>query len=88
MNPGMGTTPLVTFALVLTAMHDQGDGTFTAEHNGQVVSCQPDGSIQFRPAGTAGPWEKFVKLDAKTILFSPEGTVGYAFAFVQGMPNS
>lgn len=29
--------------------------------DGLTISIQPDGSMQTRPAGTAGPWELFVQ---------------------------
>lgn len=99
MKAGMSTQPIAVIDLVLEKVIDQGDGTWTAEANGLhdpadgqykygTVSVQDDGSIQWRAVGTTGAFERFVKLDAKTALFSPRGTKGYVFAFVAGLPNS
>ncbi len=88
MKAGMSSQPLAVIDLVLDALHDQGDGTWTADHAGQTVSCQADGSIGYRPLGTTGPWERFLKLDAKTILFCPEGKKAYVFAFCSQILNT
>ena len=44
--------------------------TYPAGSN-TVLSVQPDGSVQTRPKGTAGPYEIFRKTD-KGLVFTPE----------------
>lgn len=98
MKAALSTSPLAVL-FVVEKVNDLGDGTFTAEANGLrdpndgslkygVVSVQENGLVQWRSLGTTGPFERFTKPDAKTAVFSPRGTTGYVFAFVEGMPNS
>lgn len=39
-----------------------------------VLSVQPDGSVQTRPQGTEGPWERATVLANGNLLFSGSGT--------------
>ncbi len=44
--------------------------------------------IEWRQIGANGSFERFLKLDAKTVLFSPRGTRAYVFAFAAGLLNT
>lgn len=46
-----------------------------------VLSCQPDGTWQTRPNGTAGPWEK-CKRSGNILTFTP--TSGVAYTLIVG----
>lgn len=59
---------------------DVGNGEFTYPFQDGVMSVQPDGRIETRPAGTAGAWEKF-KLEDNLAVYSPEGN-HYGFRVV------
>lgn len=59
---------------------DQGDGTVTvANVDGTVVSVQPDGRIETRPAGTAGAYER-ATLVGQMLFFCPDAASGKVFA--------
>lgn len=45
---------------------------------GTVMSIQPDGSIETRPRGTAGPYECGLLLSDR-VVFSPNGSNGPVF---------
>ncbi len=45
---------------------------------GDVLSVQPDGSFQTRPAGTAGPFERAV-IQGTGLVYRPLGAEGRAF---------
>lgn len=84
---GLSTTPLCTL-LLADHTNDQGDGTVTISMaDGMVVSCQPDGSLQFRPDGTNGPWERCV-IDGPLATFNPDGVHGYRFSIAMKVPNA
>lgn len=48
--------------------------------NGTVRSCQPDGSWEARPPGTAGAYE-ICMVNGSVVAYTP-GSAVYAFAFV------
>lgn len=75
----IGIVPL-TSAKLFDHLNPQPDGTVTVSMtDGTVFSCQPDGSVQYRPAGAAGIYEKCVQ-DGVSIVFTP-GPIQYWFAF-------
>ncbi len=57
-----------------------------ANLDGTVRSCQPDGTWQARPAGTAGPFELRV-IDGNVAVYNPTGTQPICFAYVAAVPN-
>ncbi len=76
----IGSTIVETFTLVTE--NPQGNGVFTlSKPNGKVISIQPDGSEQERPAGTSGPFE-WCTISEKGYLYSSSGTTAYLFARV------
>ncbi len=92
MPSGMDSTPIATIDLIFTREIDQGGGWWTAEadhlfdpNDGQrkhgVVSVQPDKSIQYRPLGTAGPFELYRK-DGPTAIFPLRPEDGKVHVFV------
>lgn len=54
----------------------QPDGKFTSPYpgslTGEVLSIQPDGKVDKRPKGTAGPWEVW-RDDGTKAVFEVEG---------------
>ena len=79
----VGTTPLTNLKLA-DHLNPQSDGTVTVSFaDGSVMSVQADGSIQTRPAGTAGPYE-CAQLSGNMLVFNPTGQVGsvpHVFAY-------
>lgn len=74
------TLPLAVLQ-VTGKLNPQPDGTYTVEYpDGTVFSCQPDGTFQHRPNGTAGPWELFTLNSTKDIATFNPGPV-YKFCF-------
>ena len=58
----------------------QHDGYVTVTHPAgasTVLSVQPNGEIQTRPAGTDGPWEQAQVLSNGNLLYRPMGMTGY-----------
>ena len=56
---------------------------------GDVYSIQPDGEVQARPPGSAGPYE-LACLDGGKVVYAPQGATGrafVAFAYVTKLPN-
>ncbi len=72
-------------------LNPQPDGTVTVSNtDGTVMSIQPDGQEQTRPAGTAGPFEKAVQNGNILTFFVGTGfggTHAYPFALVETLPN-
>lgn len=73
------------YAIVVGARPDVSrNGLATTDPNcdpsqpGDVVSVQPDGAIQSRPAGTTGLYERCVKVGASWV-FRPKGVDGRTF---------
>ena len=59
------------------------DGTTLHE---PVMSVQPDGSVQTRPAGADGPYERAV-VSGNLLVFRPAGDRAFAFPFAPKVPN-
>lgn len=63
-----------TFTIRKKHLREHVEGFYTAEIDGKgTVSVQPDGSIEFRPAGTVGAWEKFVLREGRCVFFEVDG---------------
>ena len=73
-------------------LNAQPDGTVTVSNvDGTVMSIQPDGSEQTRPAGTAGPFEKATKSANVLTFFAGsdfKATHAYTFGLVETLPNA
>jgi hypothetical protein len=62
-------------------LNPQPDGTVTVTlESGLVMSVQPDGNVETRPAGSAGQYEKAIQKD-NILIFSPSKS--YAFAYFE-----
>jgi hypothetical protein len=84
----MSTRPLdVGPFLLIDHLNRKPDGTVTASlRSGEVVSVQPDGRIETRPAGTEGAWERGTVAGDK-IIYNSNGNI-YVFAFFEQVPNA
>lgn len=79
----LSTTPLTPMRLAQTLLQ-QSDGVFTVSNVDEtVLSCQPDGTLQTRPKGTAGPYELCTVVGGY-LTFTPAGTP-FTFAFVSAV---
>lgn len=87
MSVAVGTQPLV----VLTAYdhtQDVGNGeVVVVKKDGTVLSIQPDGSQESRPAGTSGPYER-AKVNGNLIVYQPIPGKVWAYAFEKDLPNA
>lgn len=78
--------PVAQF-LVAARLIEQDDGTVTVElPDGAVLSVQPDGRLETRPPGTAGPYERALPWGS-VLVYVPDGQRGYALAYVPGAPG-
>lgn len=82
----VGTTPLTTLQMAQSLIA-QNNGQFTVGLiDGQVLSCQPDGTFQTRPTGTNGPYE-LCTVNGSFLTYNPAGTP-FTFAYVATVPNA
>ena len=80
---GLSTASIATFEVYVTAVpFADGSSTLVAP-DGRVVSCQPDGRLEWRPAGTDGVYERCT-LKGGLARFNPQGPNGPGFAFAIG----
>lgn len=65
-----------------------GDPNCDPAKDGDVLSVQPDGTLQTRPAGTAGPFERAV-VSTVGLIYRPKGYEGAAWIYplVSDWPN-
>ena len=74
----------------VTATVGKVDGLVRADGSpsqaGDVLSVQPDGSLQTRPAGTAGNYERAVVTSAG-LVYRPVGQWAYLVPLAQEWPN-
>jgi hypothetical protein len=71
------------------SLNVQPDDTVTLtinETTKEVLSVQPDGTWQTRPAGTAGPYER-AGLNGNTLAYCPIGKAIYGYLFFKSVPN-
>ena len=68
---------------LIATIHPQDGGKVTLSNpDGTVVSVQPDGSVQTRPAGTNGIWE-LATLNGLTVTYQPDSNgPQYVFSLV------
>jgi hypothetical protein len=67
------------------------DGCVTVTHpvgSDTVLSVQPDGTLETRPAGTAGPSERALRKPDR-LVYAPLGEAGQAFLipYTETIPN-
>ena len=83
---GMSDKPLDITFIARERLNKGPNGTaIVVNGDGTVVSVQPDGSVQSRPAGTAGPYETATVVGDKLVYHS--GGHIYAFALLSSIPN-
>ena len=80
---GIGTTPLAPLVAASHLIPQSGGLVTVAFADGTVLSVQPDGSQQHRPAGTAGAYE-LATVIGTVIVYNPAG-VPFAFAYLPGV---
>lgn len=68
------TVPPGAFALVNL------NGNVLSLPSGELISVQPDGSVQTRPANAAGAWETGT-IDGGVITYAPDPSSGLCFPF-------
>ncbi len=83
-----GLSPIVPLGAVNLAQTVQLDGTVTLSDvgSGVVISVQPDGTIQTRPPGSNGPYERCA-IDGNLAIYCPDGIHQWAFACGHKVPN-
>lgn len=80
----ISASPLVPMRLA-SQLLQQSDGVYTVSlPDGEVLSCQPDGTLQTRPAGTNGQYE-ICTVNGGYLTFKPQG-VPITFAYVATVP--
>lgn len=73
--------PLLSGTDCIASLVPQFASQFTAVRaDGQVMSVQPDGSVQWRPAGANGPYE-LLTVTTQGLLFWPLPDTPYLFAY-------
>lgn len=89
----VGNLPLMTNVMA-QALVPQADGTVVVVFpDGTLMSVQPGGGVETRPAGmTPGAYEK-ATLDGKILTFNPPPGAGhpwlaYGFAYTQTVANN
>lgn len=67
---------------LLATIHPQGGGKVTLSNpDGTVISVNPDGGVETRPKGTAGPWELCI-VNGLTAIYQPDaGNNGPQYLF-------
>ena len=58
----------------------------SAAQVGDVLSCQPDGTLQTRPAGANGNFERCV-IGASGLVYRPVGERAFLVPFTDAWPN-
>jgi hypothetical protein len=88
MHIGIGVEPFPASAMrVAKSLNALGDGTYTVSNlDDTVMSVNPQGSVETRPAGTNGAWERCTRL-GNVVYYNPIGEAVYAFAFAEGVPS-
>ena len=72
-----------TICIRASTLIPQPDGTFAVAVTHGVLSVQPDGSLQTRPADQVGPWEKGTRDGSRLVFSDPAYPTGsYALLVV------
>lgn len=85
----IGSASIVTMVLA-EKLNPQPDGSVTVTFPrgaSTVLSVQPDGRFETRPAGTSGPFERAI-LTPQGLVFSPTSAVAFLVPYVPKVPNS
>ena len=81
----VGTTPLTDW-VVARRVVDVGGGKVVVENlDGTVMSVQPDGRVESRPAGSAGAYEQ-ATIVGNNLAFRPVSGKVYVFPYVSEIP--
>lgn len=68
-------------------LNDLGNGMYTVSYsNGEVLSVQPDGRFERRPAGAAGSYE-VATMDVKGLIYCPDGQRAYLVPVAMKVPQ-
>lgn len=67
-------------AFVLVTAQDVSGKTALSFPSGDLLSVQPNGAVQTRPAGQIGAWELGV-IDGGVISYTPDPSTGHAWVF-------
>lgn len=69
-------------------LNDVGNGEFTVTIGpfGAVLSVNPQGGLETRPAGTTGPWER-CKIQGNCLIFRPSGERTFFVGLANDWPN-
>jgi hypothetical protein len=72
------TSTFLNKGVLIGKVNPQPNGQVTLEYpDGTVISCQPDGTLQSRPNGTAGAYE-LCNINGNLVVYNPVG-VPYFF---------
>lgn len=82
----ISSVPILREFIVGHHINTYGDKVTFSMLDNRVLSVQPDGSIQYRPEGTAGPFELAVLIGDKLIYNPISGLNVFVFAFINRLP--
>jgi len=84
---GIGLHP-ETELWVADHLNQVGGGCVTVSmRDGTVMSVQPSGAVETRPAGAAGAYER-ATVCGQMLVFCPEGGRVFTFPYVATVPNA
>lgn len=79
--------PLTEKMLPVSTTIPQGNGLYTlVAPDGQVYSCQENGTLEMRTPGSNGSFEQ-CSIQGDRVRFNPFGRGVYTFAFEVDVPN-
>tara|TARA_Y100000310_G_scaffold318346_1_gene372280 strand:- start:469 stop:726 length:258 start_codon:yes stop_codon:yes gene_type:complete len=83
---GIGLTPVATLA-VASRLERLADGSVTVVfEDDTVMSVQPTGAVEHRPAGACGPYER-ARVQGQLVVFRPRaGGPAFAFPYADRVP--
>jgi hypothetical protein len=82
----IGKALLLTYD-VADRLNQEPDGTFTVSYaNGEVLSVQPDGRFERRPAGANGIYER-ATLVSQGLIYCPDGQHAYLVPYANRVPE-
>lgn len=80
--PTLTNAPVAQSSSPVTVIPQNNGKSTLANPDGTVVSIQPDGTRQTRPAGTAGPWE-LCTIQGALAVYEPNPGVVWFYGFSQ-----